>query len=1305
MTTSLDLLLTADPAGLTQLEKLVAELRGVLQGNSGSSQATEKLRRELATLKVQAEAARSAVAQLETNAAKLKTTANLASASLSKMAQLGLGTLRSELSRTKALLLEEQAAVEGLNAVTRAQARNTQAEAGVLSAYNQVFRESVAIKTRMLTASDPYLLTLRQESLALANLSASQGVMTREEVSALAVKSGLASAYKSTAVTAEALAVADTALATGLANIAKSGQLANIVLKGKAKVAATLVPQINALAAADEALAAGMTAATTVGEREAIVLNAVARAKAQNLAATRALAEAEALAVADTALATGLEDLRRRGILAGIVAKGKATVAATMNTAAVAENTAATEANLLAQSALKGAVRGTAGAMGMLWLSYGSLLPLMTAYVAVATNIKGIKLAAEFEYTTKYIDTISKSTGDFALSLSGLRERLLSIQGTAHNVNELSAATKELVKQGFPASQALAEMGTLSKLATLAEEDLTSVTKDVVAQYRAWNAEAVGASRGVKSLTEVANILSAVAMRSATTIGGLTGMLSKTTELSLISGARFTELSAAMGYIANLGVRPERAATSLRMAITKLQNPTAKATKLLQESNIAFDAFTASGRKKSITELFSSLEQSLRGLTERKQVQVLSELFSLRSLTGGTALIRNFIKQLNEGTISFSELVKIADEAQRSLTFLDTAFEGISETVRVQAQMLKSDVTRELVKAFSSDSFLELIKTLRTAVNDGTFAAVAEGFALITTNLARIASFAVKVSPLLFLLKQIEELRKKSSDSRTGATGSWGPGHGATGSWGPDESTIAPEPLTSSKYDRQEALRMTSEYLKQRAQVISTAGQRELQYTQELAAQKIITEKQQIDMSAQVRSRDFEAQRQTISAEIEKLRNELRNKLAEPATAGEAAEKQRTAVDNLTLALERQKDAWADLNSAETSAIRVDQMKKAALDLADAELQRGRAVETLKAKLDARAVSEKDYYAFADTTAQQTIRTQIAYLQKYAGAGVDTSAAIKKLNEALAHLVELQDLAGTARRNAIDDQLRSIGDTADDARSQLSDFYQTAGMLSAEADLTKTISGLRRASDRRIRDLSLIPGNEEIIAKQRETTDQLVSIAKEEYDARRALQENWKAGAVMGLRQYQEEARDVFTSTQELVSDAMKGMSDAIVEFVSTGKSSFADLARSLVADLLRIQTQKIAAGIYGSLFGSFGASSDISNLITTSGLFHRGGMVGAGGDRRNVPTALFAGAPRLHNGLAPDEYPAILQRGERVIPKSQAQATPSGAAPEIRIINALDPSIVKQYLTSADGVKAIMNVISKNSAQLQRAS
>ncbi|CAK0772901.1 hypothetical protein CCP3SC15_4680004 [Gammaproteobacteria bacterium] len=55
----------------------------------------------------------------------------------------------------------------------------------------------------------------------------------------------------------------------------------------------------------------------------------------------------------------------------------------------------------------------------------------------------------------------------------------------------------------------------------------------------------------------------------------------------------------------------------------------------------------------------------------------------------------------------------------------------------------------------------------------------------------------------------------------------------------------------------------------------------------------------------------------------------------------------------------------------------------------------------------------------------------------------------------------------------------------------------------------------------------------------------------------------------------------------------------------------------------------------------------------------HSGGMVGRTSfPHREMPAWMIATAPRLHNGLAADEFPAVLQRGERVIAKGKSANT-----------------------------------------------
>lgn len=97
-------------------------------------------------------------------------------------------------------------------------------------------------------------------------------------------------------------------------------------------------------------------------------------------------------------------------------------------------------------------------------------------------------------------------------------------------------------------------------------------------------------------------------------------------------------------------------------------------------------------------------------------------------------------------------------------------------------------------------------------------------------------------------------------------------------------------------------------------------------------------------------------------------------------------------------------------------------------------------------------------------------------------------------------------------------------------------------------------------------------------------------------------------------------------------------------------RNMFSSLARDVASIFAR---RTIAEPIAGWLASGFGALLGGSvGGTTAAAVKHAGGIVGVGGLSRFVNPSLFAGAPRLHSGLAPDEFPAILQRGEEVIPK-----------------------------------------------------
>ena len=104
---------------------------------------------------------------------------------------------------------------------------------------------------------------------------------------------------------------------------------------------------------------------------------------------------------------------------------------------------------------------------------------------------------------------------------------------------------------------------------------------------------------------------------------------------------------------------------------------------------------------------------------------------------------------------------------------------------------------------------------------------------------------------------------------------------------------------------------------------------------------------------------------------------------------------------------------------------------------------------------------------------------------------------------------------------------------------------------------------------------------------------------------------NKQQSAVFGVneafRKYSEDAMNVGAHLENVMVKTFKGMEDALVTFVQTGKLNFSDLANSIINDLIRIAIQRSITGpLAASMFSTGG-----SGLFTAAASFF--GFAGGG--------------------------------------------------------------------------------------------
>jgi lambda family phage tail tape measure protein len=104
---------------------------------------------------------------------------------------------------------------------------------------------------------------------------------------------------------------------------------------------------------------------------------------------------------------------------------------------------------------------------------------------------------------------------------------------------------------------------------------------------------------------------------------------------------------------------------------------------------------------------------------------------------------------------------------------------------------------------------------------------------------------------------------------------------------------------------------------------------------------------------------------------------------------------------------------------------------------------------------------------------------------------------------------------------------------------------------------------------------------------EREYLGKRIEAQREGWDQLDQAQSSWSAGARGAFQDYLDSARDVAGQSRSFFTNAFSSMEDAVANFAISGKLSFSDFTKSILADMARIATRQAATGIFASIAGS----------------------------------------------------------------------------------------------------------------------
>lgn len=284
-----------------------------------------------------------------------------------------------------------------------------------------------------------------------------------------------------------------------------------------------------------------------------------------------------------------------------------------------------------------------------------------------------ISAGMDFDSQMSTVAAISGATGEEFEILRAKAQEMGAT--TAFSATESAQAMEYMAMAGWKTADITNGLAGVMNLAAASGEDLAT-TSDIVTD--AMTAFGMSADQS----TYFADVLAQTATNANTNVGMMGETFKYVAPLAGAMGYNIEDMSAAIGLMANAGIKGSQSGTSLRNIITNLASPTDKVAGAMDDLGISLT--DSDGKTKSFGETLSDLRISFADLDEVQKTQYASAIAGKEGMSGLLALINSSDEDFDKLTDSIKNCTgaseKMAeirlDNLEGDVTLFKSALEG-----------------------------------------------------------------------------------------------------------------------------------------------------------------------------------------------------------------------------------------------------------------------------------------------------------------------------------------------------------------------------------------------------------------------------------------------------------------------------------------------------------------------------------------------------------------------------------------------------------------------------------------------------
>lgn len=337
-----------------------------------------------------------------------------------------------------------------------------------------------------------------------------------------------------------------------------------------------------------------------------------------------------------------------------------------------------------------------------------------------------VSVGMNFDASMSQVAATMGTTVDQIQSLTDTAKEMGST--TKFTATQAADALNYLALAGYDADKAAEVLPSVLNLAAAGGMDLAYASDLVTDAMASLNIEA-----NKQNVDEFGNKLAMAASKANANVSQLGEAILTVggTAANLKGGT--TELTTALGLLANVGIKGAEGGTHLRNIILSLQSPTKDAREVMEQ--LGLEVYDAQGNMRQLDDILTDLNSVMDGMTQGDKDSIINALFNKTDLAAVNGLLaaqgeqwETLASQIDAADGAMGQMAETQqDNLQGVMTSMGSAFEGLQLAV---FERLEPTLTE------AGNYGIQCIRTLSTALSEGGPEAMLQAAGSILTDLA-----------------------------------------------------------------------------------------------------------------------------------------------------------------------------------------------------------------------------------------------------------------------------------------------------------------------------------------------------------------------------------------------------------------------------------------------------------------------------------------------------------------------------------------------------------------------------------------